>query len=71
MSTNVRFTRYSEEAFLFGRRAGRDSAITYEFSGRAACAEIRMSFRCLSLRHLSVLFGVSAKTFEIAGKQPE
>jgi hypothetical protein len=31
--------------FLIGRRAGRDSAITYEFSARAACGEIRMAFR--------------------------
>ena len=32
------------------------SAKTYEFSGRGACAEKRMSFRCLSRRHLSVVF---------------
>jgi hypothetical protein len=38
--------RTLEETFLIGRRAGHDSAITYEFSARGACAEKRVSFRC-------------------------
>jgi hypothetical protein len=41
----VRFTPHSEDTFLIGRRAGGDSAKTYEFSARGACVEKRMSFR--------------------------
>ena len=33
-SKNVRFAPHSEETFLNGRRARRDSAIRYEFSAR-------------------------------------
>ena len=40
----------------------RDSAITYEISGSGACAEKRMTFRCLSKRHLSVVFSLTRKT---------
>ena len=43
---NVRFTPVLRRGFLIGRCAGRDSAITYEFSVRRACAEKRMSFQC-------------------------
>jgi hypothetical protein len=64
---NVRFTPGSEEAFLIGRRAGRDSKITYEFVARGACAEKRMSFRCLSRRHLSVDFRRVRERFEFLG----
>jgi hypothetical protein len=33
----VRFTQHSEETFLLGRRAERESAITYEFSALSVC----------------------------------
>ena len=48
MLKNVRFTLQFEETFLIGHRAGRDSAKTYEFSARGACAEKRMTFPVLS-----------------------
>jgi hypothetical protein len=38
VAKNVRFTPHSEESFLIGRRARRDSAITYEFPApRTVC----------------------------------
>src|SRR5579863_5040572 len=41
------------------------SAKTYENSARGACAEKRMSFRCRSRRHLSVVFRCSRKMDEL------
>jgi len=38
-------TPHSEETFPIGRRAGCDSAITYEFSALGVCDEKRMSLR--------------------------
>jgi hypothetical protein len=52
---NVRFMPRFEDTFAIGRCAERESAITYEFWTRGACAEKRMTFRSRSRRHLSVL----------------
>ena len=52
---NVGFTPHSEETFPISRRA-RDSAITYEFWARRACAKKRMTFRSRHQRHLSAVW---------------
>jgi hypothetical protein len=68
---NVRFTPPPEGRFCRGWRTKRESAITYEFSARGACAEKRMSFRCRSRWHLSVVFRSSRKRVEITGLPPD
>ncbi len=68
-SENVRFTPHSEETFLLGRRAGRDFAITYEFSARGACAAIRMSFRSLLSGTYRSFDDVSGTRIEITGER--
>jgi hypothetical protein len=57
---------HSEETFCISRRAGRDSAITYAFSARGACAAKRMTFRGHGGTYRS-FFGVRRKRLSLRG----